>query len=65
MHSKLFVVLLICALSTIEVHGKGCSRTPPSSLRTGGKKVGDNGYRIVIADATNGYVPGKTYNCKK
>lgn len=39
----------------------GCPRTP-IHLPHARRSRGDNGYKLIVADGPNGYVPGKTYN---
>lgn len=58
--SVLLYLTIICCIN--KVLG-GCNRVPthlPHSRRT----RGDNGYKLIVADSANGYVPGKTYNSK-
>lgn len=56
--SVLLFAILLCSIEKVV---GGCNRIPthlPHARRT----RGDNGYKLMVADSANGYVPGKTYN---
>nr|XP_016929082.1 spondin-1 [Drosophila suzukii] len=51
------VVVVWLTISTVTA----CPRAP-THLNHGRRTRGDNGYKLIVADGPNGYVPGKTYN---
>uniref|UniRef100_T1PNB9 Spondin-1 n=2 Tax=Musca domestica TaxID=7370 RepID=T1PNB9_MUSDO len=55
----LFYFCLIAVICVTCVNA--CTRAP-THLPHGRRTRGDNGYRLIVADGPNGYVPGKTYN---
>lgn len=57
-----FAVVVCLAAGAISP-AAGCPRTP-THLPHGRRTRGDNGYKLIVADGPNGYVPGKAYNCK-
>lgn len=57
----LFYFCLIAVICVTCVNA--CTRAP-THLPHGRRTRGDNGYRLIVADGPNGYVPGKTYNSK-
>ncbi|KAM7345975.1 extracellular matrix protein f-spondin isoform 1-T3 [Cochliomyia hominivorax] len=60
MLSKCLKITFICLLLTISIVN-GCTRAP-THLPHGRRTRGDNGYKLIVADGPNGYVPGKAYN---
>ena len=62
MLAKCLKVTFICLLVTISIVN-GCTRAP-THLPHGRRTRGDNGYKLIVADGPNGYVPGKAYNSK-
>ncbi|XP_023306152.2 spondin-1 [Lucilia cuprina] len=60
MLAKCLKVTLISLLLTISIVN-ACTRAP-THLPHGRRTRGDNGYKLIVADGPNGYVPGKAYN---
>lgn len=58
---KQLSVLLFTIFVIVKIDG--CPRTP-RGIPYGNKTAGDNGYRIIIGNSPNRYVPGQIYNCK-
>lgn len=58
----LLIRLIVVIWLTISMV-TACPRAP-THLNHGRRTRGDNGYKLIVADGPNGYVPGKTYNCK-
>ncbi|KAI9582876.1 spondin-1 [Glossina fuscipes] len=58
-HNCVAFLLLIISSAIISV--ESCTRAP-TYLQHGRRSRGDNGYKLIVADSPNGYVPGKTYN---
>lgn len=54
---------LIAAVCVTFNLAHGCTRAP-THLPHGRRTRGDNGYKLIVADGPNGYVPGKAYNSK-
>lgn len=55
-----FFTTLFILISLIYV--ASCCNRSPTNLPHGRRTRGDNGYKLIIADIANGYVPKKTYN---
>lgn len=63
-HSLASIVAVVCLLAGVAISpASGCPRAP-THLPHGRRTRGDNGYKLIVADGPNGYVPGKAYNCK-
>lgn len=58
--SYLLYANLLCSIDNVV---GGCNRMP-NHLPHARRIRGDNGYKLIVADSANGYVPGKTYNSK-
>ncbi|KAI8039991.1 hypothetical protein M5D96_007416 [Drosophila gunungcola] len=56
----LLIRLVVVVWLTIST-ATACPRAP-THLNHGRRTRGDNGYKLIVADGPNGYVPGKTYN---
>ncbi|XP_001360711.2 spondin-1 [Drosophila pseudoobscura] len=56
----LLLACLVYVWQTINA-ASACPRAPTHLLH-GRRTRGDNGYKLIVADGPNGYVPGKTYN---
>lgn len=54
-------VSLMLMLCWGALDASSCPKAP-RHLNPGRRTRGDNGYRLVIGDNPNGYIPGKTYN---
>ncbi|EDW79724.2 uncharacterized protein Dwil_GK17866 [Drosophila willistoni] len=50
----------VVCLAIIISPTSACPRAP--QMPHGRRTRGDNGYKLIVADGPNGYVPGKTYN---
>lgn len=65
MYIKMLMSKSVCALLLlITINFAACCPRAPTHLPHGRRTRGDNGYKLIVADGPNGYVPGKTYNCK-
>lgn len=54
-------VSLVFLLCWGALDASSCPKAP-RHLNPGRRTRGDNGYRLVVGDNPNGYIPGKTYN---
>ncbi|XP_034103073.1 spondin-1 [Drosophila albomicans] len=55
------IIVVACVVAGTISSAAGCSRAP-THLPHGRRTRGDNGYKLIVADGPNGYVPGKAYN---
>ncbi|KAM8712625.1 hypothetical protein ACLKA7_013027 [Drosophila subpalustris] len=55
------IVVVACVVAGAISPAAGCPRAP-THLPHGRRTRGDNGYKLIVADGPNGYVPGKAYN---
>lgn len=53
--------LLLCL---VAFQLAACCTRAPTHLPHGRRSRGDNGYRLIVAEGANGYVPGETYTGK-
>ncbi|XP_064537926.1 spondin-1 [Drosophila montana] len=55
------IAVVVCLAAGAISPAAGCPRAP-THLPHGRRTRGDNGYKLIVADGPNGYVPGKAYN---
>lgn len=55
-------VLTILLLCLVAFQLAACCTRVPTHLPHGRRSRGDNGYKLIVAEGPNGYVPGETYN---
>ncbi|XP_017837204.1 spondin-1 [Drosophila busckii] len=56
------LLALICAVCCLGAAVISACPRAPTHLPHGRRTRGDNGYKLIVADGPNGYVPGKAYN---
>lgn len=56
------IFLFLLALEAFT-DASSCPKAP-RHLNPGRRTRGDNGYKLMVGDNPNGYIPGKTYNSK-